>query len=304
MNTKLIAAISLALAMAACASAPQPNVALENARSAVRAAEADPNVATYAALDMHTARTELDAAEAAWTSHDESGIAQPAYLATQTAHLAQLRASAKANDARVAAGKAERDQIQLNARTKEVGSALSARDQARQKAADADAARDQARQQEADADAARDQANQQAAAVQAELDALKAKPTDRGLVLTLGDVLFDTGKADLNPGASRNLDQLVQFLTDHQERRVEIDGYTDNVGTDSYNLDLSQRRADTVRSVLVNRGIDSTRIATRGYGKDFGVASNVDSGGRQLNRRVEIVIGGTDGAPVAARSRS
>jgi outer membrane protein OmpA-like peptidoglycan-associated protein len=288
MNTKLIAAISFALAMAACASAPQTNAALENARSAVRSAEADPNVATYAALDMHTARKELDAAEAAAAAHDERGIDQPAYLAAQTAHLAQLKASAKANDARVAAGKADRDQIQLSARTKEVGSALSARDQAMQKAADADAARDQA--------------TQQTAAVQAELDALKAKPTDRGLVLTLGDVLFDTGKA--NPGASRNLDQLVAFLTDHPERRVEIDGYTDNVGTDSFNLDLSQRRADTVRSVLVNRGIDSARIATRGYGKDFGVASNVDSGGRQLNRRVEIVIGGVDGAPVAARSHS
>jgi outer membrane protein OmpA-like peptidoglycan-associated protein len=290
MNTKLIAAISFALAMAACATAPQTNVALENARSAVRSAEADPNVATYAALDMHTARKELDAAEAAAAAHDERGIDQPAYLAAQTAHLAQLKASAKANDARVAAGKADRDQIQLSARTREVGSALSARDQAMQKAADADAARDQA--------------TQQTAAVQAELDALKAKPTDRGLVLTLGDVLFDTGKADLNPGASRNLDQLVVFLTDHPERHVEIDGYTDNVGTDSFNLDLSQRRADTVRSVLVNRGIDSTRIVTRGYGKDFGVASNVDSGGRQLNRRVEIVIGGVDGAPVAARSHS
>jgi outer membrane protein OmpA-like peptidoglycan-associated protein len=283
MNTKLIAAISFALAMAACASAPQPNVALENARSAVRSAEADPNVATYAALDMHTARKELDAAEAASAARDEKGIDQPAYLAAQTAHLAQLKASAKANDARVAAGKAERDQIQLSARTKEVGSAL---------------------QKAANADAARDQANQQAAAVQAELDALKAKPTDRGLVLTLGDVLFDTGKADLNPGASRNLDQLVVFLTDHPERRVEIDGYTDNVGTDSFNLSLSERRADTVRNVLVNRGIDSSRIVTRGYGKDFGVASNVDSGGRQLNRRVEIVIGGVDGAPVAARSHS
>jgi outer membrane protein OmpA-like peptidoglycan-associated protein len=290
MNTKLIAAISFALAMAACASAPQPNVALENARSAVRSAEADPNVAAYAALDMHTARQELDAAEAAAAAHDEKGIDQPAYLAAQTAHLAQLKASAKANDARVAAGKADRDQIQLNARTKEVGSALSARDQAMRKAADADAARDQA--------------TQQTAAVQAELDALKAKPTDRGLVLTLGDVLFDTGKADLNPGASRNLDQLVVFLTDHPERRVEIDGYTDNVGTDSFNLDLSQRRADTVKSVLVNRGIDSTRIVCRGYGKDFGVASNTDSGGRQLNRRVEIVIGGVDGAAVAPRSHS
>jgi len=290
MNTKLIAGISLALTMAACASVPITNLALENARSAVRTAEADPNVSRYAALDLHTARTELDAAEAAAVARDEHGITQPAYLATQTAHLAVLKASTKANDARVAAGKADRDQIQLNARTNEVSGALLARDQATERAENANAARDQA--------------TQQTAALQSELDALKAKPTDRGLVLTLGDVLFDSGRAELNPGAYRNLDQLVQFLTLHAERRVEIDGYTDSVGTDSFNLDLSQRRADSVKSVLVSRGIDSARIASRGYGKDFGVASNADSGGRQLNRRVEIVIGGVDGAAVVSRSRS
>jgi outer membrane protein OmpA-like peptidoglycan-associated protein len=290
MNTKLMTSISLALTMAACVSVPQTNVALENARAAVRSAEADPNVAAYAALELHSARSELDAAQAAAAARDERGIDQPAYLATQTAHLAQLIGSAKADDARVAAGRADRDRIQLNARTKEVDSALTARDQATQKAATADAARDQA--------------TQQSAALQAELDALKAKPTDRGLVLTLGDVLFDTGKASLNPGAARNLDQLVRFLNDHVERRVEIDGYTDSVGTDSFNLDLSQRRADTVKAVLVDRGIDSTRIVSRGYGKEFGVASNADSGGRQLNRRVEIVIGGEDGAPVVSRSHS
>lgn len=280
----------MALAMAACASVPKINLALENARSAVRTAESDPNVSQYDALDLHTARNELDAAEAAAVAHDERGIDQPAYLAAQTAHLAQLKASAKANDARVAAGRAERDQIQLNARTKEVDSALLARDQATQRTENANASRDQAAQQ--------------AAALQLEVDALKAKPTDRGLVLTLGDVLFDSGRAQLNPGASRNLDQLVQFLAEHPERRVEIDGYTDSVGTDSFNLDLSQRRADTVRSVLVSRGIDSSRIVSRGYGKDFGVASNADAGGRQLNRRVEIVIGGTDGAAVVSRPRS
>jgi outer membrane protein OmpA-like peptidoglycan-associated protein len=283
MNTKLVTGIALALTVGACASVPKTNLALENARSAVRSAEADPNVNKYAALDLHSAKDELAEADAAALRRDERAIAQPAYLATQTAHLAQLKASAKANDARVAAGQADRDQIQLRARTREVNTALTARDDAKQKA---------------------DQATQQAAAVQAELDALKAKPTDRGLVLTLGDVLFETGRADLSAGASRNLDRLVQFLTDHPERRVEIDGYTDSVGTDSFNLDLSQRRADTVKSVLVNRGIDSSRVATRGYGKDFGVASNAESAGRQLNRRVEIVIGGEDGAAVVARSHS
>jgi outer membrane protein OmpA-like peptidoglycan-associated protein len=273
MNTKLTAAMAIAMTFAGCASTPTTNPALENARTAVRSTEADPNVGKYAALDLQAAKTELQEAEAAAMKHNEAAIAQPAYLAAQTARLAQIKASAKADDARVATGQTERDRIQLSARTAEVDSAKLARDQATQKAS----------------------------ALQSEVDALNAKPTDRGLVLTLGDVLFDTGKADLNPGASRNLDKLVQFLTEHGDRRVEIDGYTDSVGTDSFNVDLSQRRADTVKAVLVSRGIDSSRIVSRGYGKDFQVASNSEAGGRQLNRRVEIVIGGEDGAAVAAR---
>ncbi len=283
MNTKLLAAMAIAMTFAGCAGTPTTNPALDSARAAVRSAESDPNVGMYAALDLQAAKNELQEAESAAMKHDEADIAQPAYLAAQTARLAQLKGSAKADDARVAAGQTERDRIQLNARTTEVDSAKLARDQANQKASDA---------------------NQKANALQSEVDALNAKPTDRGLVLTLGDVLFDTGKAGLNPGASRNLDQLVQFLTEHGDRRVEIDGYTDSVGTDSFNLDLSQRRADTVKAVLVSRGIDSSRIVSRGYGKDFEVASNSEAGGRQLNRRVEIVIGGENGAAVAARSHS
>jgi outer membrane protein OmpA-like peptidoglycan-associated protein len=276
MNTKLLAAMAAAMTFAGCASTPTTNPALENARTAVRSAEADPNVGKYAALDLQAAKNELQEAESAAMKHDEADIEQPAYLAAQTARLAQIKASAKADDARVAAGQTERDRIQLSARTAEVDSAK----------------------------LARDQANRKASALQSEVDALNAKPTDRGLVLTLGDVLFDTGNANLNPGASRNLDQLVQFLTDHDDRRVEIDGYTDSVGTDSFNLDLSQRRADTVKAVLVSRGIDSSRIVSRGYGKEFGVASNSEASGRQLNRRVEIVIGGESGAAVAARSHT
>ena len=144
MNTKLITAITLALGMAACATVPIENAALENARNAVRTAESDPNVQKYAALDLQSARNELAEADAAAVRRDERSIAQPAYLATQTARLAQLRAGAKANDARVAAGQADRDRIQLNARTQEVNTADSARDDAKQKAASADAARDQA----------------------------------------------------------------------------------------------------------------------------------------------------------------
>ena len=137
MNTKLLAAMAIAMTFAGCASTPTTNPALESARAAVRSAEADPNVGMYAALDLQAAKGELQEAESAAMKHDEEDIAQPAYLAAQTARLAQLKGSAKADDARVAAGQTERDRIQLNARTSEVEGAKLARDQANQKASDA-----------------------------------------------------------------------------------------------------------------------------------------------------------------------
>jgi outer membrane protein OmpA-like peptidoglycan-associated protein len=273
MNAKLLTTSGLVLALCACASTPQTNPALETARAAVQSAEADPNVSKYAALDLETAKKDLETAEAAAMHHKDADIGQPAYLAAQTARLAQARAAAQADDARVAAGQAERDQIQLAARTREV--------QTEKNTANA--------------------ASEKSARLQAEIDQLKAKPTDRGLVLTLGDVLFDTGKAELNPGASRKLDQLAQFLSEHPDRRVQIDGFTDSVGSDGFNQELSQRRADSVKSALRTRGLDASRISTEGYGKSFPVANNSDSGGRQLNRRVEVVIGAENGSPVAPR---
>jgi outer membrane protein OmpA-like peptidoglycan-associated protein len=281
MNAKIVMGMGLVLAFAGCASTPRPNAALESARTAMQAAEADPNVHKYAALDLEAAKKQLETAEAAAMHHDDAAVAQPAYLAAQTARLAKAHAAAKADDARVAAGQAERDKIQLAARTRDV---------------------DNAKMATSSALGQRDQATEQAARLQAEVDQLKATPTPRGLVLTLGDVLFDTGKAELNSGSGRKLDQLAQFLTEHPERRVQIDGFTDSIGTDSYNQDLSQRRADAVKSSLTGRGIDSSRIGSRGYGKGFPVANNTDSGGRQLNRRVEVVIGGDNGASIAGRS--
>jgi len=288
MKAHLLTALSLGLVLGACVSTPQPNAALETARSAVQSAEADPNVSKYAALDLDAAKKDLEVAESAANHHRDAEIAQPAYLATQTARLAQARAAAKADDARVAAGQAERDRIQLEARSREVDKAQAQTNAAKMQA--------NAASQQAAA------ATEQASRLQAEIDQLKATPTDRGLVLTLGDVLFDTGKSELNSGASRKLEQLAQFLSEHKDRRVQIDGFTDSVGSDSYNRELSQRRANAVKNALLTRGIDSTRINTEGYGKAFPVANNADSSGRQLNRRVEVVIGGENGSPIAPRS--
>jgi len=273
MNTKLITTGALALLLGACASAPETNAALEAARQQVASAESDPNVTQYAPVDLKSAKDELASAEAAAARHDEPAISQHAYLAAQTARLAQARAAAKADDARVAQGRAERDRIQLAARAREANLAV----------------------------AQRNEATEQAARLQNQLEQLKATKTDRGLVLTLGDVLFDTGRAELNPGAAVKLDQLAQFLSAHPDRRVEIEGYTDSVGSDAYNEGLSQRRADAVKAALVMRGVDPSRIDTEGYGKAYPVASNDNPGGRQMNRRVEVVIGGSDNAPIAPR---
>jgi outer membrane protein OmpA-like peptidoglycan-associated protein len=274
MNAKLTIGSALLLVLGACASTPMPTAALDAARTAVRSAEADPNVAKYDAIDLATARKELDQAETAAINKKAEDVGQPAYLATQTARLAQARATAKADDARVAEGQVERDRIQLEARNRAIENAR----------------------------LAAQAANAQSAKLQAEIDALKAQQTERGLVMTFSDVLFDSGKAELNPGAKPRLDQLAQFLIDHPSRQVEIDGFTDNVGSDVFNKELSATRADAVETALVRRGIDPSRIHTAAYGKAFPVASNGDASGRQLNRRVEVVIGNENGGGIASRT--
>jgi outer membrane protein OmpA-like peptidoglycan-associated protein len=103
--------------------------------------------------------------------------------------------------------------------------------------------------------------------MQRQVDALQAKTTERGIVLTLGDVLFTSGRADLKAGAAANLGRLVHFLKENADRKVEIEGHTDNVGSDDYNQSLSQRRADSVKSFLMQQGIGSDRIVASGKGE-------------------------------------
>lgn len=122
------------------------------------------------------------------------------------------------------------------------------------------------------------------------LQALKAQKTQRGEVVTFGDVLFDTGKADLKYGSQRNFEQLAQYLTANPERKVRIEGFTDDVGGDDFNQRLSERRADAVGFALKQMGISADRLITQGYGKQFPIADNANARSRQLNRRVEVII--------------
>jgi outer membrane protein OmpA-like peptidoglycan-associated protein len=109
-------------------------------------------------------------------------------------------------------------------------------------------------------------------------------------------VLFDTGQADLKPGAVRPIEQIAQFLNQHPERSVQVEGFTDSQGGNDYNLELSQKRADAVAMAIIQRGVAADRVRAMGYGEEFPKASNGSPGSRQLNRRVEIVVSNDDKA--------
>jgi outer membrane protein OmpA-like peptidoglycan-associated protein len=131
--------------------------------------------------------------------------------------------------------------------------------------------------------------------LEARMAELNAKQTPRGLVVTLGDVLFDVDRSALKPAGMRMVDQLAEVLKADPQRTVLVEGFTDSTGADAYNQTLSTERADAVRVALLGQGIASTRVASRGYGKANPVGSNDTAAGRQMNRRVEIVLSDESG---------
>jgi outer membrane protein OmpA-like peptidoglycan-associated protein len=163
----------------------------------------------------------------------------------------------------------QRDESRLDARTREADAAASELATARTSAADA---------------------AEQTADLQRQLDEMQASATDRGMVVTIGDLLFTTGMADLKVGTTSNLNRLVTFLNNYPSRTVMIEGHTDSVGADDYNFELSRRRADSVRAYLAGQGIAPDRLTTVGLGESVPVAENDSAAGRQRNRRVEVII--------------
>lgn len=168
-----------------------------------------------------------------------------------------------------------------------------AREEAREARDDAESARaaaDEERERALAAEIEAEQERAENARLRAELGQAQTRVTDRGIVLTLGDVLFAVGKADLKPGAARTLDKLVAAMRRDRETAVTIEGHTDSTGKRAYNVELSKRRANAVRSYLASRGVATQRIKARGLGPDFPVATNATAAGRQQNRRVEVLV--------------
>ncbi|MBT9494631.1 MAG: OmpA family protein [Paucibacter sp.] len=282
------------LLLGACASTPPtPPAVLTEARQAVRSAEADTMVRTHAPLELKTATDSLGRANAMLAKGDTGPeLDSAAYVANQQARRAVAVAQAKSNDAAVTGSVAERERARADQRTQELAGARNQTGIAQRQTAAAEQATVAAVAVAAGAQAENAKAQSQLQAQQAELAALQAQKTERGMLVTLGDVLFELGRAEVKPAAQQSLRKLAEFLQQHPNRQVLIEGHTDNSGGSALNEALSLRRADAVKAALLAAGTNlaATGISTVGHGERFPVADNVNASNRALNRRVEIYI--------------
>ncbi|MBZ2207020.1 OmpA family protein [Massilia soli] len=285
------AILASAVMLAACSSTPLTTPVLDQARGDFIAANNNPQVASYAPLEFKQASDALDQANAAAAKKESlETVDKLAYLAKQKIAIAQEVAKQKAAEADIANAGQQRDQVRLEARTAEAERARAAAADAAAAAAAAQAQTAEAQRQAADAEAMARAAQAKTAQLESMMAELQAKKTERGMIITIGDVLFATNQATLTPNGVATVRKLAEVLVQNPERTVLVEGFTDSTGSDAYNQALSERRAGSVRDALLGMGVARDRVAARGYGKAHPVASNDTASSRQLNRRVEIVL--------------
>ena len=300
---RLAAVAGMALVAAACTTTPERVAELDEARATVESLERQPKARATASTQLANARQALQRAEAALEQGEPLELIEhEAYMARRHAEIGlEMTSEAEAAEA-LRQGEARRNQVQLEARTAE---AERAERLAEQRASQAERSARQAVASQSVAEAAIGEANRLADELSTLEGELEAEQTNRGLVLTLGDVLFDTGGAELKAGAEVSLDRLAAFLNENPERRLLIEGHTDSRGSDEFNEGLSEDRADSVAEALVERGIATERLRSVGLGESYPVASNDSTAGMQQNRRVEIVVSNDDGTfPESAEERA
>jgi outer membrane protein OmpA-like peptidoglycan-associated protein len=292
-STRLFPLSLIAIAvLAACSTAPTQQ--LLEARSSYAAAQNDPQVVEFAGSELIQAGAQLKQAElSASKGESKAQVDQLAYITQQRVTIARETARQKSAELTAAGAAAEREKIRLDARTREADAAQRAAAAAKLDAEASQRQSESSQRQAQDADARSRQ-------LEIQLKELDAKKTERGMVITLGDVLFDTNKSELKSGGMRNVQKLAGVLKEYPQRNVLVEGFTDSTGNSDYNQGLSERRAGAVRTALQDTGVSSDRISNRGYGQTFPVASNATAEGRQLNRRVEIIVS-DDGKAISPR---
>ncbi|MDQ2988232.1 MAG: OmpA family protein [Pseudomonadota bacterium] len=293
MNAKFFKATILASAvmLAACSSMPTSTSTLDMARSDFVAANNNPQVSTYAPLEFKMASDALDQANAAAAKRESlDTIDRLAYIAKQKIATAQQVASQKAAEADIANSGRARDRLRLEARTNEADRAKADAERAKMDAQSAQAQAEAAQRSAMNAEAQTREAQARTAQLEAQMADLQAKKSERGMIITIGDVLFATNQATLTPDGMNTVRKLADVLNQNPNRTVLVEGFTDSTGTAAHNQELSERRAGSVAAALTGLGIARERVAMRGYGPAYPVAGNDSASNRQLNRRVEIVL--------------
>lgn len=300
--TRYVVVIAAAGALlAGCASTPRRSPELTRAQSAVETLSSQPQATEAAAPDLKQARDDLNRAQAALRNGAPMDqVNQLAYLALRHAQAGQARVDAAKSQAEVAQATQERQRLLLQA---EKQHAMTAQQQAQSAQQQVQTARQQAQAAQSEAQQARIQAQaaqQQLASEREQFKQLQqqqlgAQQTDQGMVVSLSNVLFSTGKATLQPGAHLELDRLASYLKDHPKQRVLIEGNTDSTGAADLNQKLSAARAQAVAQGLQLRGVAPDQYQTIGLGEAYPVASNDTSAGRQQNRRVDVVFSNPSG---------
>lgn len=286
--------LAIAAVLGACSSLPKTTSLLDQTRSDYSMVQGNPKVETYAPLELKQASEALEQANAAARRNDSTEqIDKLAYLAKQKIALTQEVVKQKTAEADIVGAAKERDQIRLDQRTNEANQAKANAEESKLVAqiAEGDAAEAQRRMQIAQA---------RTATLEAQLSDLAAKKTERGIVITLGDVLFGTDLSRLNVDGMATAQKLANVLQQNPQRTVLVEGFTDSTGSAEHNQELSDRRASAVRNVLQEMGVAGDRISVRGYGESHPIAANDTSANRQLNRRVEIVLS-NENSPISQR---
>jgi outer membrane protein OmpA-like peptidoglycan-associated protein len=291
-----------AVLLAGCSTVPTTTATLDEARADYVAASNNPQIASNAPLEFRQASEALDRANQAAAKRESlDTIDRLAYVAKQRIATAREVANAKSAEKDIADAGRQRDRMQLEARTAE---AERAKREAANANANAAAAQAQAQDAQARAAAAQQQAAQLAersARLEAILIELHAQKTERGMVVTIGDVLFATDRAELNANGLATVRKLAEVMMQNPDRSVLVEGFTDSTGSTGHNQQLSERRAQSVAQALTSLGVPRERVAMRGYGEAYPVASNDNAANRQMNRRVEIVLS-NEGAQVPPRA--
>lgn len=287
--------LSSSLVLAACATSTAPPQGVEEVREKLSALQRDPDLAERARVELREAELAVRAAEEPLPEDEMELGEHRVYVADRMVEIAEARATTQLAEDQRARISEERGRSRLEARTQEADASREALGRAR-------AAATAARTSEAKAET---EALRETAKLRGQIDELEAEATERGLMLTLRDVLFATGSAELGMGPNENLSGLLTFLEQYPDRQIVIEGHTDDVGSAELNRQLSGRRAAAVRDYLVQRGIASRRISTVGVGEERPVATNDSAAGRQQNRRVAVIIEdpGSSGPASSASSR-